>query len=199
MAERLMALLNAWKIERAVIAGMDMGGQPALAFAARNPERVDSLIVMNSLVQWDERTPWEIWLLRKFGWNRIALRYLPRLVFERALRSFLPSEQTLDASLRSDMWESFRNRRVRDFIVRMCAGYQGTLRQLAGSYHSITAPVLVLWAGRDKHFPVEQAKRLHSALPNSRLEIIPHAEHWMPLSMPAEVASRILEFLSRNQ
>src|SRR5712691_12184486 len=53
MAERLTALLNAWKIERAVIAGMDMGGQPALAFAARNPERVASLIVMNSLVQWD--------------------------------------------------------------------------------------------------------------------------------------------------
>src|SRR3954471_16458166 len=34
MAERLLALLDAWHIERADLAGLDMGGQPALVFAA---------------------------------------------------------------------------------------------------------------------------------------------------------------------
>src|SRR5713101_1511489 len=40
MADRLAALLDSWHIERAVLAGMDMGGQPALVFAAQHPGRV---------------------------------------------------------------------------------------------------------------------------------------------------------------
>ena len=46
MAERLLALLDAWRIERADIAGIDMGGQPALVFAALHPERIGKLTVM---------------------------------------------------------------------------------------------------------------------------------------------------------
>jgi pimeloyl-ACP methyl ester carboxylesterase len=195
MAERLRTLLDGWKIDHAVIAGIDMGGQPALAFAARHPHRVPRLIVMNSLVQWDEVTSWEIALLRKFGWNRFALRYLPRIVFHRALRTFLPRGEVLDASVRSDMWGSFKKREVRDWIVRSCAGYQGSLPNLAKEYPSIQTPTLLLWAEHDKHFPLEQARALRNVLPNSNLDVIPGARHWMPLSMPEEVASRILSFV----
>ena len=49
-ARRLRALMDDWGIERAVIVGHDMGGQPALAFAAEHPERISRFVVMNSLV-----------------------------------------------------------------------------------------------------------------------------------------------------
>jgi len=195
MADRLDALLSAWNIEKTVIVGADMGGQPALAFAAARPDRVRSLVVMNSLVQWDEATSWEIAVLRKFRWNRFALRHLPRIVFRRALHTFLMSREKLDEALRSDMWECFRRKDVREFIVRMCAGYQGALPDLAKRYSSIHAPTLVLWGQRDKHFPTDHARRLHRALPNARLEIIPDAGHWMQLSVAEPVAKRILEFM----
>src|SRR5262245_45084842 len=116
MADRLAMLLEAWNVQSAVIAGIDMGGQPALAFGAHHPERVRSLVIMNSLVQWDEATSWEIAVLRKFGWNRLALLRLPRVVFNHALRTFLPPGETLDEDLRSDMWTSFKRRDVRSFI-----------------------------------------------------------------------------------
>jgi pimeloyl-ACP methyl ester carboxylesterase len=194
MADRLSTLLDDWKIPSAVIAGIDMGGQPALAFAARHPERARSLIVMNSLVQWDEKTSWEIALLRKFGWNRLALRYLPGVVFHRALQTFLPAGEVLDADLRADMWDAFRKRDVREWIVRMCAGYQGTLPNLAKEYSSIRTPTLLLWAEHDKHFPPAHALALRKVLPNSKLDVIPGAHHWMPLSMPEQVVARIFAF-----
>src|SRR6184192_512583 len=78
MAHRLASLLDAWRIERAILVGMDMGGQPALVFAAQNPDRVESLVVLNSLVMWDEKTSWEIDILRRYGWNRFLIRRLPR-------------------------------------------------------------------------------------------------------------------------
>ena len=42
MAERLHKILDELEIERASLVGMDMGGQPALVFAANYPERIRS-------------------------------------------------------------------------------------------------------------------------------------------------------------
>jgi pimeloyl-ACP methyl ester carboxylesterase len=194
-ARRLRTLMDDWKIEKAAIVGHDMGGQPALAFAAENLERVSSLVVMNSLVIWDEKTSWEISLLRKFGWNRVLLERLPRAVFFRAIRTFLPRGYKLSEELRSDLWKSFQRPEVRKFVVRMCAGYQGTLPRLKQLYPSIQTPALFLWAERDKHFPVAHAEKLAEIVPGARLEIVPSAGHWMALNLAEEVSTHILRFL----
>lgn len=197
-AKRLRALMDAWGIEKATIIGHDMGGQPALAFAAENAERLSHLVVMNSLVIWDEKTSWEIALLRKFGWNRVLLERLPRAVFFRAIQTFLPRGYKLGAELRGDLWESFQRAEVRKYVVRMCAGYQGTLPHLKQLYPNIRTPSLFLWAERDKHFPVAHAKTLSEMVPGARLEVIAKAEHWMTLNLAEEVSSRILRFLGAS-
>jgi pimeloyl-ACP methyl ester carboxylesterase len=194
-ARRLLTLMDAWKIERAAIIGHDMGGQPALAFAAEHPERIGHLVVMNSLVIWDEKTSWEIALLRKFGWNRILLERMPRAVFFRALRTFLPPSYKLSPALRSDLWESFQRPEVRRFVVRMCAGYQGTLPRLKQLYPSIKTPALFLWAEHDKHFPAAHGRRLAEIVPGAKFEEISKAGHWMALNHAEEVSPRILRFL----
>jgi len=195
LARRLLALMDDWNIERAAIVGHDMGGQPALAFAAENAGRISRLVVMNSLVIWDEKTSWEIALLRKFGWNRVLLERLPRAVFFRAIRTFLPRGYKLSAELRSDLWESFQRPDVRKFVVRMCAGYQGTLPRLKQLYPGIRTPSLFLWAERDKHFPVDHARKLAKMVPGAKLEIVPRAGHWMVLNLAEDVSGRVLRFL----
>jgi pimeloyl-ACP methyl ester carboxylesterase len=194
-ARRLRTLMDDWGIARAVIAGHDMGGQPALAFAAEYPDRISRLVVMNSLVIWDEKTSWEIRLLRKFGWNRVLLERLPRAVFFRALRTFLPRGYKISPELRGDLWESFQLPGVRNFVVRMCAGYQGTLPRLKQLYPSIQTPALFLWAECDKHFPVAHAKKLAEMVPGAKIEEIPGAGHWMALNHAHEVSARMLRFL----
>ncbi len=191
MADRLAALCDHWKLERAHLAGTDMGGQPALVFAARHGSRCASVAVMNSLVVADAETSWEIALLRRFGANRLLLRHLPALVFRRAERTF---GAPLSEDLREDLWRSFRRLEVRDYIVRMCAGFQGTLPSLP--YAEIARPVLILWGALDKHFPPVQAERLHELLPDSLLEVLPGAPHWMVLSHAPLVAERLAAFFS---
>ncbi len=196
MADRLKTLLDAWGLDRVDLAGLDMGGQPALAFAARHPGRIRRLVVMNSLVWWDEATSWEIRVLRRFGWNRLILRRLPGLVFRRAERTFLPRGVRLAPEVRADFWGAFRCPGVRAFLAKMCAGYQGTLPRLPELYRTISCPTLILWAGRDRHFPTAQAERLHAVIPQSVLQILPDAEHWMPWHAAAAVADRIGPFLA---
>jgi pimeloyl-ACP methyl ester carboxylesterase len=191
MADRLVALLDGLGISRYAVVGLDMGGQPALAVAARHRDRITHLAVMNSLVFGDEATSWEIRVLRRFEWNRLILRQLPWLVFRRAERTFLPRGVELPQDLRADFWDSFRQLAVRKFISRMCAGYQGTLTRLPELYGQIRCPTLILWAGHDKHFPPVHAQRLNAAVPGSQLQIIPDAEHWMPWYLAGEVAERL--------
>ncbi|HEU4390188.1 MAG TPA: alpha/beta hydrolase [Blastocatellia bacterium] len=194
MADRLLQLLDRWEISTATIAGLDMGGQPALVLAAQHPERVSKLIVMNSLVMWDEETSWEIALLRRFGWNRLIIRRLPRIVFHRAEKTFLPAGLSLPSDLRLDMWGAFKSAEVRKFIGRMCAGYQGTLPRLPELYSRISCPTLILWAEHDKHFPLSHAERLNAAIPNSKLEVIDKGQHWMPWYLAEKVEAAVSTF-----
>ena len=196
MAERLLELLDGWGIQQAGLVAMDMGAQPALVFAARYPERTLFLVAMNCLAYWDFETSWEIAVLRKFGWNQVILRRFPTATFRRAEKTFLPKGRGLSDGLRADLWESFKRADVRDFIIRMCAGYQGTLRRLPELYRQITSPTLVLWAEGDKHFPPAHAQRLHTDIQGSELRIIPGAEHWMALYMADKVADEIRDYLS---
>ena len=195
MADHLLALLDHWRIDRAALVGIDMGGQPALVFAAQHPERVSHVIVSGSLLQWDAPTSWEIRLLRQFRFNQLLLRHAPRLVFHRALSTSLPRYSRVSPEVRADFWEHFRRREVRDFIIRMCAGYQGTLSRLPDEYRRITAPTLALWGNRDSHFPPNHAIRLQRQIPNVRLNLIDGGEHWLPLQQPGEFSRAILGFV----
>jgi len=191
MANRLGSILDEWRIAKPTIIAMDMGAQPALAFAAEHPDRVERLVVMNSLVFGDEKTSWEIALLRKFGFNRFALRHLAGVVFRRAESTFLPRGVRLDSELRNDFRTAFARPRVRQFISKMCAGFQGTLDQLPSAYEKIVCPTLIVWAEHDKHFPLIQAERLHKSISRSQLEVISDATHWMVLHRAEELAERI--------
>ena len=191
LAKRLLTIFDELKLSRPTVLGMDMGGQPALAFAAMCSDRIQRLIVMNSLVFGDEQTSWEIKWLRKFGFNRFALRTLPGIIFRRAAGTFLPRDTKLDDRLRNDFWTAFESSAVRKFISKMCAGYQGTLDQLPAMYKTILCPTLVLWAEHDKHFPLVQGTRLHQAIAGSTFNIVRSATHWMPLTHPQELANVI--------
>jgi pimeloyl-ACP methyl ester carboxylesterase len=197
MANRLLALLDRWEIQRATLVGIDMGGQPALVFAAQHPERTDGLIVMNSLAMWDEVTSWEIALLRRFQLNRLIIRHFPRIVFSRAERTFLPPGVSLPPELRSDLWDGFKRAEVRKYISRMCAGYQATLPRLPQLYANIKCRTLILWGENDKHFPSAHGDRLHQVISGSRLSIVPQAEHWMVWYLAEKVAAAIRAFQSR--
>jgi pimeloyl-ACP methyl ester carboxylesterase len=127
-----------------------------------------------------------------------VLRRFPRLVFRRAEKTFLPRSIKLPLDLRADLWKAFSQPKVRSFIARLCAGYQGTLARLPALYKTIACPTLVLWGERDKHFPTAHAERLHAAIPGASLQVIPAAEHWMPWYLADDVGKSIRHFISET-
>jgi len=194
-ADRLRDLMDHWRLGRAHVVGLDMGGQPALVCAARHPARVATVVALNSLVLWDEATSWEIRVLRKMKWNHLLLRRFPGLVFARAVRTFLPRGEGLTPEAREDFWSAFREPRVRRLLIRMCAGWQATLPALPEDYARIRAPALALWGEAERHFPPEHGRRLSRIVPGAELALVPGAGHWMPWHRAGEVAAALERFL----
>jgi pimeloyl-ACP methyl ester carboxylesterase len=116
-------------------------------------------------------------------------------VFALALRG--QRGERLPHRLRADFWEHFRRTEVRRFRSRMCAGYQGQLPRLPGSYARVACPTLALWGERDGHFPLRHGERLAELVPRGELRVLPDGPHWMVWSRAEEVAARILSFTGR--
>lgn len=199
MGERLVRLMDALGLERAHLFGADMGGQPCLAAARDRPDRVPRVVVSNSLVVHDAPTSWELSLLRRLGFNKFALRHLPRLVFARALSTFLAGEAALPAEVEADFRQHFLRPEVRETLVRMCVAYQARLPALYERLPETRPPVLALWGETDRHFPPAHAHRLVERLPAGRAVVLPGRGHWMHWTHPDEVADQVLAFLAEGE
>lgn len=197
-AAQIPALLDALGCEDAYLFGADMGGPPALIAAARYPERVRGVVAANALLFGDGETSPEIALFRALPIaNRLGLRYAPRVVFRRCLRTFLPADEGLDDGLRADFWAHFGRRSVRDRLVEMCADYERELGDLADVYEDVSRPVLACWGTDDHHFPPSQGRRLARAVPDGSFAPIERGHHWMAWHRAGDVADAIRRWVER--
>ena len=61
-------------------------------------------------------------------------------------------------------------------------------------YGGIGRPVLILWGEEDRWIPLERGRRLHEAIPASRLETIPHCSHLAQEDATAAVVEYCKDF-----
>lgn len=193
MAKRLKKIADHFQIKKLNILAQDMGGQAGLVFASLYPEYMQSVFVMNSLLMWNEKTSWEITVLRKFKFNEFVLKHLPHIVFWRAKRTFMEGNLSeIDEALENDLWHHFKKKEVRDYVVRMCAGYGAQLKRLPANYKNIKCPVTLIWAEKGKHFSIHHAYAFKKLCPQTEVVSIKDAQHWMVLNRQTEIAKILL-------
>jgi pimeloyl-ACP methyl ester carboxylesterase len=61
-------------------------------------------------------------------------------------------------------------------------------------YKGIERPVLILWGEEDRWISLERGRRLHEAIPASRLETIPHCSHLAQEDATAAVVEHCKDF-----
>lgn len=191
MARRLKQIAEHFNIDKAAILAQDMGGQAGLVYAAIYPEHVSSITVLNSLLMWNEKTSWEIELLRKFRFNEFVIGYIPYIVFRRATHTFVKDVSFIDNEVKSDLWNAFKKKEVRSYIIRMCAGYNAQLKKLPDYYKQITCPVLLIWAENGKHFSINHAHAFKKLCTQTVINTIKDSEHWMVLNKEYQIAALI--------
>jgi 3-oxoadipate enol-lactonase len=188
MARDAAAVLDAAGVERAHVFGVSMGGMIAQEFALRFPRRVRKLVLgCTSSGGFPTGADW------RAMWALVPGFTAPRDEQLRAMLPFLFHPGTPRERIEADVAVLRANYPRRPAFLAQLAGI------LAWRSHSrlprIQAETLVLHGVDDRLVPVENGRIVARRIPNSKLVVIPDANHIFPTDQPEATLKAILEFL----
>lgn len=172
-------------LERFAMVGTAVGGMLAMFYAATFPERVDSIVFTNPALGVTRHN--SMMRLEKM-WAGGGMAAIADDAVGRAFGE-LPRDE--------------RYQRYYDgiFLRNDPRGYEMTVlgmvdRSVEEVVGRVSCPVMLIGGGLDMITPPDGvARKLHAAMPNSRLEIVPDAGHLGPYQRPAAFADLAAPFL----
>ncbi len=191
-AADLGGVLDALGWTRAVLVGHSMGGHNALAFASWHPERVRGLVVLDTrpLIPADRMQQ-----MRESGER--GARVFPTRDEAVAAFRLLPRGSIADPALLAHVAEAGVVQRDGGWVYRFDPECNRLRRPVDGwsIIDRITAPTLVVRAGKSPILPAPMAERLVQTIAGARVVEIPESYHHVTLDAPAAVVSALEDFL----
>ncbi len=162
-ADRVVAYMDEQGITKTDLLGHSFGGRVSMRLAHKYPDRVRSIIMINSGG-----------LQRQKTWQQgVRSQWIKTL---RGAFKISPINQQALLDWHSQKYGS------RDYLN--AGRLRGTLvktvsEDVTNIVQEILAPVLLLWGEADTETPVEMAHRYHQLFPNSQLIIVPRRDHFI--------------------
>jgi 3-oxoadipate enol-lactonase len=188
LANDVIALLDALKIDTASFVGISLGGMIGQALVLTAPERLEKLVLADTTSRyppgaqatWPER----IRQIESAGLEPLIAPTLERW-FTASYRAAHPDVTT----------------RIGNLIgTTPVAGYVGCCHAIAGLDFTnrltvVKTPTLVLVGDQDAGTPPAMAQEIAAAIPGARLEIIPAAAHLSNIEQADAFNQRLADFL----
>lgn len=191
----VVALLDSLRVPRADIAGNSLGGEIAWEVAARHPERVRKLVLVDpaGFKFTSESVPLGFRLARMPSLSWILARTLPRGVVESSVRNVYGDPAKVTDSLVDRYYQLTLRTGNRTVLVHRFA--QAAPGADTARLVGISAPTLVLWGGRDRLIPPSDAARFQRMMPKAELIMYPELGHVPHEEDAARTVRDVLEFL----
>lgn len=197
-ARRLLRLMDLWKIEQATLVGHSMGGEISLRLALMAPERIRSLVLMDSACYVSGRDARVERLLRLPAW-------LARLLLRKTVLTPRYARQTLHAGFHDP------TRVTAQAITAYAApaglpGAAATLHRMMGQldfgawqerYAEIRQPACLIWGEHDTWTPLAHGRRLAGVLQDAQLHVVAQAHHIPHEERPEEVGPLLRGWLQQ--
>lgn len=181
-------LLEGLDIPQAHVLGLSLGGMVAQQLALDWPERVLSLVLVNTFSRF---VPWEPHLMR-----RIARRLATfggggmEAVAEAVAASLFP--RPTQRPLYDEAVRRFARNDLNGYRASVAAILRFNVERRLGE---IRCPALIVAGDRDRTVSWRQKALMARRLPRARLVVIPDSGHATPLDQPARFNQRVLAFL----
>jgi pimeloyl-ACP methyl ester carboxylesterase len=189
-ADDTVALLDALRIDRAVVVGISMGGYVALNLVRRHRSRVRALVLADTRAAADtpeglERRRMLIETARTKGSTAVAALQLEGLIGKTTRARHPDVVDSVHATM----------------TLAPVEGVIGALEAMMARPDStpmlptIDIPTLLVVGDEDAVTPPKEARAMHEAIRGSRLEVIEKAGHLSNVERPAAFNTVVSEFL----
>ncbi|MBY8965367.1 alpha/beta hydrolase [Algiphilus sp. NNCM1] len=193
----LSALLNHWGLSEPVVIGHDFGGATALRARLLDGHRYSRLVLIDAVAM----SPWGSDFFRHVGAHEAAFAGLPPAMHEAMCRRYIQTAAHLplaDAVLDATVQPWCGTEGQAAFYRQMAQADSAYTDAVEPHYGRIDEPSLVLWGEADTWIPVEQGRRLASALGNARFHGIADVGHLIIEEAPGALLGEILRFLAQD-
>ncbi len=195
LADDVSKLLEALHIEQpAVIAGISMGGYVAQHVAARHPEKVSHLILVDTKFSAD--TP-----EARAGRSNLAAtvgRVGPKVLADAMVPNLLAATDKARSRPERVENEQFLRRLIGKQSVATIQAALGALADrpdMSAPMQQFEKPVLLVCGKEDTITPPPVMESMEKILPQGQLVIVPEAGHLVPLEAPTVFHEAVLSFL----
>jgi haloalkane dehalogenase len=178
----------------------DASGPPAIDWALANPERVATLVLLNTYYHWTpslRRPPaialYSTPLIRAAA--RAVVRRRPDL--NRRLYTWQVGRFICDAEVRGPLVEQLYEQFLpaRPAFWRLNDDLLGTVltrRRHIPDMRRFAPPVQVIFGSRDRYLNPHVARQFAAVFPNSQLHLLDDAGHYVQVDQPQQVATLIM-------
>jgi len=189
------ALLDALHIERCVLGGNSLGGYIAWETALAMPRRVEKLILVDASGYPRASTKVTIGfrIAAMPGVRNLFESILPRRVVEASVRSVYGDPSKVSEPLVDRYYElALRegNRHALGLVFAAMLKVDDSKR-----IAEVRQPTLILWGGRDRLIPPDQAERFHRDIAGSQLVMFDDLGHVPQEEDPARTVAAVKRFL----
>lgn len=189
--------LTALRLSRATIVGIDLGGAIAMHLAFNRPERVERLVLVNSIAF--EDVPAEDIKQLQRNTARYALR-----ISHGVLGAAPLMRELLDASVadKANMPDALLARYLAPYVGQDGLNHLLALARAVDDEDmaevdlgQIDRPSLIVWGDQDPFVSPKIGEKLADTIPGSRLVRLPGTGRLVPEEAPDTIASMILDFV----
>ncbi len=205
LAADVVAIIKALGHDNAVVIGHDWGAAVAWWTAMFHPDSVSKLGILNVphlavMMQTLRGNP--IQMLKSWYIVFFQLPWLPE--WSVSIFDYWFSKQALVRSSAKGTFSDADLQQYRDAWAQpkafrsMLNWYRATSRTLIRDREvRVTVPALIIWGEKDLFLHPQMARDSLNYCDNARLEMLPHASHWVQHEAAEDVNQLLLEFLGK--
>ena len=192
MVDDVIGVLDEVEVDRAVWAGLSIGGMVAMRAAIAAPDRVAGLILVDT-----HAGPETTYKKIKYRAMGLGVRLLGVEPFLAAISKLMFGKTTRRRD--PDLVAAWRKRFAATDVPSMLLVLGALVRRdsVVDQLRSVRIPSLVIVGDEDASLPPTLSREIADALPDASLVVIPTAGHLSALEQPREVTDAMLDFLDR--
>lgn len=191
----LAGLFDALGLDSVALVGSSLGGNIAFHYAARYPDQVEKLVLVNSgglkREQSSRRNASAI-----PDWFHRVFYFVPEMAYRKFIEWMVYDPSVVSDALVEEFHDMFRHSGNRKAEMNRMRSFD--VGEPAPVLAAVKAPVLILWGEQNPQLPVTHVERFETLLvssPSVVSHIIPAAGHLLPLEKPRLSARLTREFL----